>query len=252
MNPHYEVVSPAGDPRDAAGSTKKTIGAAPLGELRGKKLGLIWTEFYNGDTVLRAFRQHLSARFPDLQFVEMAPGRGLSCKAKRISPVARSTLLRCPSGRKRIRPAGDTVQAAGPLGTRHTILPFARSMQAVSRLESTITLSPHRNVARRSRPGTVATQRAVKRILPPRSQTPVAIDRRQRRKGYGAALHTAAIDDLLQSPARALFLEVDESNTAARRLYRRFGFRETGRRKDYYQTESGKPASALVLRLDLG
>lgn len=80
----------------------------------------------------------------------------------------------------------------------------------------------------------------------------VAIDRRQRRKGYGAALLTAAIDDLLQTPARALFLEVDESNTAARRLYRRFGFRETGRRKEYYQTESGKPASALVLRLDLG
>ncbi len=80
----------------------------------------------------------------------------------------------------------------------------------------------------------------------------VAIDRRQRRKGFGAALLQAAIDDLLQSPARALFLEVDESNVAARRLYRRFGFRETGTRKDYYQTQSGKPASALVMRLDLG
>jgi len=77
MTPDYEVVSPAGDPRDAAGSEKKSFSAAPLDTLNGKKLGLIWTEFYNGDTTLRAFREHLGKRYPDLEFVEMAPGRGL-------------------------------------------------------------------------------------------------------------------------------------------------------------------------------
>jgi ribosomal-protein-alanine N-acetyltransferase len=48
--------------------------------------------------------------------------------------------------------------------------------------------------------------------------------------------------------ARAVFLEVDANNTPARRLYRRAGFREVGKRQGYYQ--SG--ASALVLRRDLG
>ena len=73
----YEVVSPIGDARDASGSEKKTFGAQPLDDLNGKKLGLVWTEFYNGDTTLRAFREHLGKRYPDLEFVEMAPGRGL-------------------------------------------------------------------------------------------------------------------------------------------------------------------------------
>ncbi len=77
MNPVYAVVSPIGDERD--GRTKKAaFGAAPLQGLSGKKLGLVWTEFYNGDTVLRAFREHLSNRYPDLEFVEMPPGRGRS------------------------------------------------------------------------------------------------------------------------------------------------------------------------------
>jgi len=47
---------------------------------------------------------------------------------------------------------------------------------------------------------------------------------------------------------RSVFLEVDEHNTPATRLYRRAGFREVGRRQGYY--EGG--ATALVLRRDLG
>jgi ribosomal-protein-alanine N-acetyltransferase len=45
----------------------------------------------------------------------------------------------------------------------------------------------------------------------------------------------------------AVFLEVDEDNEPARRLYARAGFREVGRRPGYYS--GGK--SALVLRRDL-
>jgi len=78
MSADYEVVSPVGDARDASGSQKKIVGASPLDSLNGKKLGLVWTEFYNGDIVLRAFREHLGKRFPDLEMIEMAPGRGSS------------------------------------------------------------------------------------------------------------------------------------------------------------------------------
>jgi ribosomal-protein-alanine N-acetyltransferase len=46
----------------------------------------------------------------------------------------------------------------------------------------------------------------------------------------------------------AVFLEVRESNAAARALYARFGFREGGRRRGYYR----KPVEdALVLVCDL-
>jgi ribosomal-protein-alanine N-acetyltransferase len=47
---------------------------------------------------------------------------------------------------------------------------------------------------------------------------------------------------------RAVFLEVDEHNAAAVRLYRRAGFRDVGQRSSYYQGG----ANALVLRRDLG
>ena len=48
-----------------------------------------------------------------------------------------------------------------------------------------------------------------------------------------------------------MFLEVDEDNTAASRLYDRAGFREVGRRPGYYPGAGGKAAAALVLRRDL-
>ena len=51
--------------------------------------------------------------------------------------------------------------------------------------------------------------------------------------------------------ARTVFLEVEESNMPARRLYRRAGFHEVGRREGYSPDPSGKPAAALVLRRDL-
>jgi ribosomal-protein-alanine N-acetyltransferase len=51
--------------------------------------------------------------------------------------------------------------------------------------------------------------------------------------------------------ARAVFLEVDEKNTPARRLYRRAGFREVGRRPGYYAGAGATPSHALLLRRDL-
>jgi ribosomal-protein-alanine N-acetyltransferase len=47
--------------------------------------------------------------------------------------------------------------------------------------------------------------------------------------------------------ARTVFLEVDEKNAPAGRLYRRAGFYGVGRRQGYY----GGVATALVLRRDL-
>jgi len=59
------------------------------------------------------------------------------------------------------------------------------------------------------------------------------------------------LGQLANSGVRIVFLEVDENNEPALRLYRRAGFVEVGRREGYYRSASGKPATALVLRRDL-
>lgn len=50
--------------------------------------------------------------------------------------------------------------------------------------------------------------------------------------------------------ARAMFLEVNANNTAAKQLYRKLGFEEAGRRTGYYLT-CDSLADALILRRGL-
>jgi len=47
-----------------------------------------------------------------------------------------------------------------------------------------------------------------------------------------------------------VFLEVEDGNTPAIRLYHRAGFHEVGRRESYYPGHAG-PTAALVLRRDI-
>jgi ribosomal-protein-alanine N-acetyltransferase len=73
------------------------------------------------------------------------------------------------------------------------------------------------------------------------------------RRGRGVArklldLHLRRVAGL---GAAAVFLEVDEDNKAARRLYGRAGFRDVGRRPAYYGRGTEKQSNALVLRRDL-
>jgi ribosomal-protein-alanine N-acetyltransferase len=79
----------------------------------------------------------------------------------------------------------------------------------------------------------------------------VAIDSRQRGRGLGRKLLDWHLRNLAGQGTRAVFLEVDENNLAAIKLYRRAGFREVGRRPNYYPQAGGQAASALILRRDL-
>lgn len=63
-----------------------------------------------------------------------------------------------------------------------------------------------------------------------------------RRLGVASALLN---QELLRNSI--FFLEVRESNTSAQELYRRFGFAEVGRRRNYYQFPS---ETAIVMRLN--
>ncbi len=79
----------------------------------------------------------------------------------------------------------------------------------------------------------------------------VAVDRRRRGRGLARSLLALHLRRLAGLGARTVFLEVDEHNAPAIRLYDRAGFREISRRPNYYPDAGGKATAALVLRRDL-
>jgi ribosomal-protein-alanine N-acetyltransferase len=69
-------------------------------------------------------------------------------------------------------------------------------------------------------------------------------------QGLGHKLVRRLLKLARQHGAESAFLEVRESNGTAQALYRRLGFVEVGRRRDYYPTQQGRE-DALVLSLAL-
>ena len=63
----------------------------------------------------------------------------------------------------------------------------------------------------------------------------IAVANSYRRRGVGTILLQELLEMAYKSGAQAVYLEVRESNTAARGLYSKLGFAEVGRRKVYYQ-----------------
>lgn len=72
-----------------------------------------------------------------------------------------------------------------------------------------------------------------------------------RGEGLGRDLLGAHLSRLAEAGVTTVFLEVEEGNQPAERLYRHFGFREVGRRKGYYPKPDGSRAGAVTMRLDL-
>jgi ribosomal-protein-alanine acetyltransferase len=62
----------------------------------------------------------------------------------------------------------------------------------------------------------------------------LAVGELWRRRGTGRALMEAALGEARSLGARRVFLEVRESNVAAKALYRELGFAEQGKRQEYY------------------
>ena len=79
----------------------------------------------------------------------------------------------------------------------------------------------------------------------------IGVDQRFERSGLGWRLMQAALAEARMRGADDIFLEVDETNAAARRLYDKLGFAKVGERKAYYAATDGSRSTALVMRRDL-
>ena len=69
----------------------------------------------------------------------------------------------------------------------------------------------------------------------------VAVHPDERRRGHAARLVRHILDEASRNKAHVVSLEVRVSNQAAADLYRKFGFREVGRRPKYY-ADNGEDA----------
>jgi ribosomal-protein-alanine N-acetyltransferase len=78
----------------------------------------------------------------------------------------------------------------------------------------------------------------------------VAVADPWQRAGLAGRLLRQHLSRLAASGVKAVFLEVEDGNVPAIRLYRRAGFRQVGRREGYYQRQGGS-AAALILRRDI-
>lgn len=74
----------------------------------------------------------------------------------------------------------------------------------------------------------------------------LAVDPEARRQGTGRKLVEAFLAEARARAADSAFLEVAETNVAARTLYEAAGFRQTGRRKGYYRA-MGEVADAILM-----
>jgi ribosomal-protein-alanine N-acetyltransferase len=79
----------------------------------------------------------------------------------------------------------------------------------------------------------------------------IAVAASHRGRGLSRNLLLTHLGHLAGRGVRTVFLEVEENNQPARRLYERAGFGVAGRRERYYQQASGEQLNALLMRRDL-
>jgi ribosomal-protein-alanine N-acetyltransferase len=79
----------------------------------------------------------------------------------------------------------------------------------------------------------------------------IAVDAKHRGRGLSRNLLLTHLGHLAGRGVRTVFLEVEENNHPARRLYDRAGFSVAGRRERYYKQPGGEQLNAVLMRRDL-
>jgi ribosomal-protein-alanine N-acetyltransferase len=79
----------------------------------------------------------------------------------------------------------------------------------------------------------------------------IAVAASHRGRGLSNRLLLTHLGHLAGRGVRTVFLEVEENNQPARRLYQRAGFAIAGRRERYYRDANGQQLNAVLMRRDL-
>lgn len=103
-------------------------------------------------------------------------------------------------------------------------------------------------VARREPGGQIVGYAVAWYVLDEGELANLAVASAHRRQGIGRALLETIVADARRRSVRDLYLEVRQSNRAARELYAAHEFEEVGRRKQYYRSPV---EDALILRRTL-
>lgn len=73
----------------------------------------------------------------------------------------------------------------------------------------------------------------------------IGIAKEERRSGLAELLLQDCLTRLRNHGVKKIFLEVAEDNIEAINLYKKIGFSQNGRRKNYYKRKNGKSADAI-------
>src|ERR1700684_3588531 len=79
----------------------------------------------------------------------------------------------------------------------------------------------------------------------------IAVAETHRGRGLSSSLLLTHLGHLAGHGIRTVFLEVEENNQPARRLYQPAGFRGVGRAERYYRQSGSEALDALLMRRDL-
>ena len=113
-------------------------------------------------------------------------------------------------------------------------------------------LSERNTLVHRLRMGRKIIGFAVSRIAADEAEIlSIAVAASHRGSGLSRNLLLTHLGHLAGRGVRTVFLEVEENNQPARRLYERAGFATIGRRERYYRQPDGEQLNALLMRRDL-
>ena len=74
LSPVYEVLSPQGE---AVSASSPSSNATALDAFAGRRIGLFWNGFTNGNLLLESLARLFERRFPGTTFIKLPAGRDL-------------------------------------------------------------------------------------------------------------------------------------------------------------------------------
>jgi len=72
-----------------------------------------------------------------------------------------------------------------------------------------------------------------------------------KQKKIGKSLLDRMVEEIKKSDVNVVHLEVAEDNTAAINMYKKSGFKESGKRPGYYNRGAEKPVNAILMKLTI-